>query len=142
MEEFQEQYPWNEVSLLLGHPFRRKWDYYMTSSYNDDYIDSRLSIPANMTVAIDAYHDYDPLKFPNGQVLTLEQLQQKRILEGLINDARIGIDQSELTQEDKDRHNVEFVGCTVDGVLHTFILTHKQIKAGEQLFIYYGPNYG
>ena len=141
LQEFEAQYPWDDVQFVKGHPFRRKWDYYMTQGY-DDYANVNMSIPGNTTVAIDAYHDYDFKKYPNGQTLTAEQTRQKRTYEGLFNDARRDLHKSVMTKADLDRFNVEFVYCAVDGVLHTFVVTHKAVKAGEQMFIYYGPGYG
>jgi len=141
-EEFKALFPWKELKGKKGHPFKRKHVYEMTQNYN--FLDLELALPPNTKVAIDGFHDYDPSRFPNGrhsEQLSLEQSQKKITLEGLINDPRANLSKPTMTAEDLLRFNTEFVYCTVDGVLLSFVVTHKEIKAGEQLFISYGPNY-
>jgi len=140
LEEFQAKYPFDRRDKM-GDPFRRKWDYYLAEGY-DGSSTQNLSLPKNLTVVIDAYFDFDHIQYKSDQALSLEQSQQKVTLEAIINDARTHVLKEALSAEDVDRLNTEFVYCEVDGVLMTFLLTHKEIRAGEQLFIYYGPNYG
>jgi len=141
-EEFEAVFPWDELRGETGHPFRRKHDYLMRQNYN--FLDFKLALPPNTSVAIDGFHDYDYAEFRSGQhsqLLPLEQSQKKVTLEGLINDPRANLSISGLSAEDLNRKNTEFVYCAVDGVLLSFVVTHKEIKAGEQLFISYGPGY-
>ena len=115
----------------------------MTITY-DQYADKRMNL-TNVKVALDGYHSYnyeDHVR-EGGQDLTKRQSKLKIIDEAIINDARERLySAEELASADEERQNLEFLYCAIDGVLQTMILTTKDIKADEQLFIYYGPTYG
>ena len=115
----------------------------MTITY-DQHADKRMNL-TKVQVALDAYHSYNYEDYvrEGGQDLTKRQSKLKIIDEAIINDARERLFSAEdLASADEERQNVEFVYCAIDGVLQTMILTTRYIKADEQLFVYYGPNYG
>jgi len=115
-------------AFTTGHPFEKKYDYALLKRYPGIYyIDGKEH--EYPTVSWDAYHDY-----PGGQ-------QQKAVIEAFINEPRSDLSGGRMTEEDRARQNTEFVGCTVDGVLLAFLVSNKEIRAGEQLFITYGSQY-
>ena len=141
--EYEAAFPWKIYHKKKDHPFRKKWDYYMTIPY-PSFGDKRLQLPENVTVTMDAYHSYNYADYikDGGQVLTKQESKLKENYEVFVNDARQQLYQAMLNPHDRVRKNSEFVYCSVDGVLLTFLITIKDIKTNEQVFNYYGPNYG
>ena len=87
---------------------------------------------------MDGYHSYNDSEY----VDDIKQDGLKEIYEVFVNDARRELNKPELSLEDLNRKNTEFVYCAVDGILLTFLVTLRDIKVDEQLFLYYGPTYG
>eukprot|EP01084_Bolivina_argentea_P139059 244682_1 len=144
LDEFEEQFPWDKYGGIDNHPFRRKWDYYMTIPYHI-YADKRLHLDElNITMAMDSFHSYNYAAFvkDGGQDLTKEESKLKQNLETFVNDAREQLYEKKLSKHDLIRKNSEFVYCSVDGILMTFLVVTKDLKKNQQLFVYYGPNYG
>ena len=144
LEEYESQFPWDVYGEKEGHPWRKKWDYYMTVPYQS-FADRQLKLRnLNATMTMDAYHSYNYEKYvgEGGQDLSERQSRMKENLEVFVNDARKDLYGENLKAADFERKNAEFVYCSVDGVLQTFLVTTKDVKADEQLFVYYGPNYG
>lgn len=141
--EYEAAFSWSKYGPQQNHPYRKKWDYYMTIPY-PTFGDERLDLPGNVTLTMDAYHSYNYADYvkEGGQDLTKEQSKLKENIEVFVNDARKELYQAALHPMDRVRKNCEFVYCSVDGILLTFLLTIREIKENEQLFIYYGPNYG
>ena len=156
-------FPWNLYFNKTNHPFKIKWDYFMMLAF-EKQLDHRLNLPENTKVLIDGYHEYDHADYvrDGAQNLSSEQSKLKENVGAYINDARRSLFQPNMTFEDLMRKNSEFVCCagmyvyasqesnaskqklvdrTVDGILMPFIVVHKEVKAKQQLFIYYGPHY-
>ena len=90
LNEYEKQFDWDIYGKLKDHPWRRKWDYYLTIPYHS-FADQRLHIPENVTVAIDAYHSYNYSAYVHegGQDLSWAQSKVKMSnLEEFINDPR------------------------------------------------------
>ena len=110
----------------------------------DYWADSRLNIPTGAEMFIDSFHEYDPMVYPleGAQQLTENEMWTKsRIIPNFINDARESLYEPQLTEADKNRLNSEFVLCRVDGIIFPFVVVQKDLMAGQQLFVYYGPSY-
>ena len=141
--EYEAAFPWNYYGPRPRHPFRKKWDYYMVIP-NPSLSNGRFDLPTDITLTMDAYHSYNYADYvkEGGQNLTEEQSKLKENLEGFVNDAREELYKPELQPKDEMRRNSEFVYCSVDGRVLSFLITMKEIKENEQVFVYYGPSYG
>lgn len=142
--EFDTQFSWGTYGHLKDHPFTKKWDYSMFLDYST-WADPRFNLPPGVMVNIDSYHEYDHLEYAleGGLTLTPEELWTKnQMIPNYINDARASLYQPYLYEEDMMRKNSEFVYCSVDGIMLPFVVVYKDVDAEQQLFIYYGPNYG
>jgi len=58
-----------------------------------------------------------------------------------VNDCRADINTPRPTAEDGEFYNVEFAGLNVNGWPQTFLVTKRDIKRGEELCTYYGPEF-
>eukprot|EP01084_Bolivina_argentea_P001362 2512_1 len=122
-EEFDAKFPHNI--------FQKKRKYYMSTAYNS-FAYAGLSINENISLIYDAYFD----TFESDK-----QSELKVIYAALVNDARTSMSKPNLTEHDLNRKNTEFVHCSVDGIIWTFLITTKDIKPQQQLFTYYGSSY-
>ena len=138
--EYEAAFPWNYYGKRPDHPYRKKWYYCM--QIPDEY-NERFGLRTNITLAMDGYHSYNYADYVNegGQDLTKEQSKLKENLEVFVNDAREELFEPELQPMDEIRKNSEFVYCSVDGTVLSFLITMKETKENEQLFVYYGPEY-
>lgn len=59
-----------------------------------------------------------------------------------INDGRKDIQKNATTKDKKKRMNTEYVSVLCNGWSIVFVRTTRKIKAGESLWIDYGPKYG
>jgi len=143
--EFYAIFPWELYQQTnTGHPFVKKYEYRYAAWYDDDGaygVDARYPVPNNTALFYDGYHDYHYDQYPNGQSLSYEESQQKVMVTGLLNDPRRNMADGGMTEEDMTRLNTEFVYCTVDGVIQSFVFATKDIPKGTQLFASYGSGY-
>merc|ERR1712150_54310 len=58
-----------------------------------------------------------------------------------VNDCRADIDKHKLSKEDERYYNVEYVGMKVNGWPQTYLVTRRDIKAGEELMTFYGKEF-
>lgn len=98
LEEYEAAFPWDLYGGMEDHPWRKKWDYYMTVPYHS-FADTRMDLAnINVTMTMDAYHSYDYQKYVDigGQDLTEQQSKMKENLEVYVNDARNGLYEEDL----------------------------------------------
>merc|ERR1712129_427934 len=102
LEEYEAAFPWDLYGGMEDHPWRKKWDYYMTVPYHS-FADTRMDLAnINVTMTMDAYHSYDYQKYVDigGQDLTEQQSKMKENLEVYVNDARNGLYEEDLQNAD------------------------------------------
>ena len=58
-----------------------------------------------------------------------------------MNDCRENINKAKLTKQDKLRLNVSVMLININNWPVLFVITNKDIKKGDELFLYYGPDY-
>ena len=59
-----------------------------------------------------------------------------------INDCRLDIHMEQPSNDDRKFENVELVECKVNGWPVIFVITTKAVKAGDELFAFFGAHFG
>lgn len=80
-------------------------------------------------------------KMKKYEQIIVEPDPNDRCLPSYINDCRRNIHNINKTEQDMERQNVDFVDAAVNGWPMVFVLSIKDIQAGEQLFGDYGIGY-
>ena len=76
-----------------------------------------------------------PLQLNNSN---FTQWQYNGIIFIYINDCRENIEKCKLSSKDEEFYNIEFVKVLINDWPQIYMITTKNIKAGKQLFTYYG----
>ena len=131
-----------EANVVLGQYFGAEIE---QSLYDNAFIDKQRLHTHNLysfemkfkdprlqkyTFVVDPYIENDDEDEKNNKLLTY------------INDCRLDIHQTQVSESDQKYWNVDFVGVVNNGWPQMFLITTRKIRAREELQAFYGPHYG